>query len=83
MEGLSRLRPPLLASCRPFLRSKRKLERQSGQTSLALRLTGDTAAAGADSAATALRLYRDMDMRHWLPQAEAAADGYASSATTA
>ena len=25
--------------------------------------------------ASALRLYRDMDMRHWLPQAEAAAEG--------
>lgn len=32
---------------------------------------------------TALRLYRDMDMRHWLPQAEAAAEGYSSVATTA
>ena len=32
---------------------------------------------------TALHLYRDMDMRHWLPQAEAAAAGYASPETTA
>lgn len=32
---------------------------------------------------TALRLYRDMDMRHWLPRAEAAAEEYARPATTA
>jgi class 3 adenylate cyclase/tetratricopeptide (TPR) repeat protein len=32
--------------------------------------------------ATALRLYREMDMRHWLPQAEAAAEGYGRPATT-
>ena len=102
---------------------------ERGGEAWALRLTGDIAAAGADSAAavaafraaieiadergmrpllahchfglgqlhkhanereaarthlaTALRLYRDMDMRHWLPQAEAAAEGYSRPATTA
>jgi tetratricopeptide (TPR) repeat protein len=30
---------------------------------------------------SALRLYRDMEMRHWLPQAEAAAEGFAGSST--
>ena len=32
---------------------------------------------------TALRLYREMDMDHWLQRAEAAADGYISPVTTA
>ena len=60
---------PLLAHCHFGLGRlhQRTDEREAAQTHLT----------------TALRLYRDMDMRHWLPQAEAAAEGYARPATTA
>src|SRR5204862_1720189 len=51
---------PLLAHCHLGLGRlhKRADEREAARTHLT----------------TALRLYRDMDMRHWLPQAEAAAE---------
>jgi len=60
---------PLLAHCHFGLGQlhKHANEREAARTHLA----------------TALRLYRDMDMRHWLPQAEAAAEGYSRPATTA
>ena len=60
---------PLLAHCHFGLGQlhKRAGEREAARTHLT----------------TALRLYRDMDMRHWLPQAEAAAAEYARPATTA
>jgi hypothetical protein len=50
---------PLLAHCNLGLGQvlRRAGEREAARTHLA----------------TALRLYREMDMRHWLPQAEAAA----------
>ena len=59
---------PLLAHCHLGIGQlhKRAGEQEAARTHLA----------------TALRLYRDMDMRHWLPQAEAAAEGYASPAAT-
>jgi hypothetical protein len=52
---------PLLAHCNLGLgRLQRRVgEREAARTHLT----------------TALRLYRDMDMRHWLPEAEAAAEG--------
>ena len=60
---------PLLAHCNFGLGQlhRREGEREAARTHLT----------------AALRLYRDMDMRHWLPQAEAAAEGYASRAATA